>query len=160
MLSSYNSECNNHIRRSKSSTSVKERQKHPVAATPQDPESARIHALIAAHRAMDRSRNSTSEDLRRSDSSKSKQSAVFAHTEHAEPATPAARLQRQRSVLQATVPSLTSSLPHQAGAVLAREGAQSVSHATISEFGGSFDGERSSYRRLRKVKSVMSTSRG
>lgn len=159
MLSPSNSQ-SRHIRRSKSSTSVKERRKHPLTSTPQDPESARVHALIAAHRAMDRSRNSTSEDLYRSDSSKSKQSVTFIQCQRTDLATPAAQLRRQRSVLQATTPSLAASLAHPGGMVGAREGHPSPTHTTISEFGGSFDGERSSYRRLRKVQSVMSSSHG
>lgn len=159
MLSPSNSQ-SRHIRRSKSSTSVKERQKHPIALAPQDPESARVHALIAAHRAMDRSLVSTSEDLHRSDSSKSNQSARFAHTYHTEIATPAAQLRHQRSILQATTPSLATSLPDPDGTTSARHGPPSLTYATMSEFGSSFDGEKSSYRRLRQVRSVMNPGRG
>lgn len=160
MLSSRNSNSSNRIRRSKSTTSVKERRKNPIPSTPQDPEGARVHALIAAHRAMDRSRTSTSNDLHRSDSSTSKQSVAFTHSQHAGPATPAAQLRRQRSVLQATTPTLAAGLPHPGGMTIAREGPPLFTHATTSEFGGSFDGEWSSYRRLRKVHSVMSPSCG
>ncbi|KAK5086217.1 hypothetical protein LTR70_000003 [Exophiala xenobiotica] len=70
MLSQLNNDHhNNRIRRSKSATSVKERRKHPIASEPIDPESARLQALIAAHRAMDRSRGSSEANLYRRASS-------------------------------------------------------------------------------------------
>lgn len=160
MLSQFNNESQNRIRRSKSATSVKERRKHPIVSVPQDPESARVHAVIAAHRAMDRSRASTSDNLHRSDSSTSKQSTKQLHTHHSEPATPAAQLRRQRSILQTTTPSLVHSLPRAGGELLARGGPPSFMNTTMSEFGGSFEGDRSSYRRLRKARSVLSPNRG
>jgi hypothetical protein len=160
MLSQFNNESPNHIRRSKSATSVKGRRKHPIVSEPQDSESARVHAVIAAHRAMDRSRASTSGDMHRSDSSTSKQSIRPFHLQHAEPATPAAQLRRQRSILQATTPSLVSSLPRPRGEPIVREGPPLSIHTTVSDFEGSFEGERSSYRRLRKARSVLDSSRG
>lgn len=160
MLSQFNNESQNRIRRSKSATSVKERRKHPIVSAPQDPESARVHAVIAAHRAMDRSRAPTSEDLRRSDGSASKQSARYHYSQHAEPATPAAQLRHQRSILQATTPSLLHSLPRTGEELTGREGSVSFVHTTMSDFGDSFEGERSSYRRLRKARSVLDPSRG
>lgn len=160
MLSEFDNEFQNRIRRTKSATSVKERRKHPIASVPQDPESARVHAVIAAHRAMDRSRTSTSGDMHRSDSSTSKRSNQQLHLQYIESATPAARLQRQRSILQATAPGLAGSLPHPRGEPTAREGHSQFTHTATSDFGRSFEGERSSYRRLKKARSVLDPNRG
>ena len=163
MLSQLNNDHhNNRIRRSKSATSVKERRKHPIAFEPVDPESARLQALIAAHRAMDRSRGSSEANLYRSDSSASKQSARLAGGRYtANQSDPAARLQRQRSLLQAASPNLAEALPLPAGGNTARGGSHSSAHTTeLPEFGGRFEGEPSSYRRLRKSNSVLNTSRG
>lgn len=162
MLSQFDNEHHkNHIRRSKSTTSVKERRKHPITSEPLDPESARVHAVIAAHRAMDRSRGSSEADLYRSDSSASKQSARLARGRHAaNQSDPATRLQRQRSLLQATTPNLAATLPLPGGGNTARGGPQSSTHTSVSEFGGSYEGEPSSYRRLRKAKSVLNPSHG
>ena len=162
MLSQFDNENHkNRIRRSKSTTSVKERRKHPIISEPLDPESARVHALIAAHRAMDRSQRFFEADLYRSDSSASKQSAGLARGRHAaNQSDPAARLQRQRSLLQATAPNLAASLPLPGSGNTARGGPQSYAHTEVSEFGSNFEGEPSSYRRLRKAKSVLNPSRG
>ena len=162
MLSQFdNDHYNNRIRRSKSATSVKERRKHPIISAPLDPESSRVHAIIAAHRAMNRSQGST-EDLYRSDSSASKQSARFARGRYAANLPdPAARLQRQRSLLQATTPNLAINLPIPDSNNIARDSLQlSVPSRALAECGGNFEGEPSSYRRLRKAKSVLSPSHG
>ncbi|KAK5949415.1 hypothetical protein OHC33_009588 [Knufia fluminis] len=157
MLSQFDNEHHkNRIRRSKSTTSVKERRKHPIISEPLDPESARVHAVIAAHRAMDRSRGSSEADLYRSDSSASKQSARLARGRHAaNQSDPATRLQRQRSLLQATTPNLAATLPLPGGGNTARGGPQSSTHTSVSEFGGSYEGEPSSYRRLRKANKTL-----
>ena len=163
MLSHLNNDHhNNRVRRSKSATSVKERRKHPIAIEPVDAESARMQALIAAHRAMDRSRGSPEADLYRSDSSASKQSARLARGRYAtKQSDPAAQLQRQRSLLQATSPNLAVTLPLPGAGSAARSGPHSTAYTTeLPEFGGSFEGEPSSYRRLRKTHSVLNPSHG
>lgn len=160
MLSQFDKESQNRIRRTKSATSVKERRKHPIVLVPQDPESARVHAIIAAHRAMDRSRTSTSGDMHRSDSSTSKRSNQHLHLPYTDSTSPAAQLRRQRSILQATTSSLAGSLPPPTEESVAREGRPQFVHTAMSDFGGSFEGERSSYRRLRKARSVLHPSRG
>ena len=149
------------IRRSKSTTSVKERRRHPIISEPLDPESARVHAIIAAHRAMDRSQASSEADLYRSDSSASKQSARLTRGRHAaNQSDPSSRLQRHRSLLQATASNVAATLPLSAGGNATRDGPQFHAHTAVSEFGGSFQGESSSYRRLRKAKSVLNPGRG
>lgn len=163
MLSQFDNETSNRIRRTKSTTSVKERRKHPIISEPLNPESSRVHALIAAHRAMDRSRGSASasDELGRSNSSASKTSARAAGARHtAESPSPAAQLKRQRSLLQATAPNLAGSLPLPGRDGTAKDGASLYTQTAISEFGGYHEGEPSSYRRLRKAKSVLNPSRG
>lgn len=164
MLSQFDTQHhNNRIRRSKSAISVKERRKHPIISEPLNPESARAHAIIAAHRAMNRSRGSSEADLYRSNSSASKQSAMLARGQHAaNQSDPAARLQRQRSLLQATASNLATTLPLPVGENSARRGPGSDAHThTLGfEFGGVPEGEPSSYRRLRKAKSALNPGRG
>lgn len=163
MLSQFDNEHNNRIRRSKSATSVKERRKRPLISEPVNPESSRVQALIAAHRAMDRSRDLSSDELRRTDSSVSKQSARLAASRNPK-VPPAEQLRRQRSILQATTSNMAGSLPLPDSRNLGRAGHTSYTQTHLSEFGagydGSPDGEPSSFRRLRKVRSVLNTSRG
>ena len=60
------SENNAHdLHRSRSTTSVQDRKKHPLPSQPLDPEISRVHALIAAHRAMDRSKSKSLADIGR-----------------------------------------------------------------------------------------------
>lgn len=162
MLSQFDSEHNNRIRRSKSTSSVKERRKHPIISEPLDPESARVHALIAAHRAMDRSRGSASDDLRRTNSSASRTSARNAAAKYADGISPAEQLRRQRSILQVTAPTLVGNLPVPSSKDLARAGDSSYTQIPLTEFGydGTHDGEPSSFRKLRRARSVDETRRG
>lgn len=160
MLSQFDNENSNRIRRSKSASSVKERRKHPIISEPLDPDSARVQALIAAHRAMDRSRGSASDDLRRSDSTTSKSSAKQAQIRNAGAYSPAAQLRRQRSVLQATTPSLAASLPVPSIRDAATSEHTTYTQIALSEFGPIYEGEPSSFRRLRTSASVLSPSRG
>lgn len=149
------------IRRSKSANSVKERRKHPLISEPLDPNSARVHAVIAAHRAMDRSRASTSDDLARSDSSASRQSNKPQQPQSSSSYSPAAQLRRQRSLLQATTPSLAASLPLPCGKNIPRGGSPAYIQASVAhEVENSFEGEPSSFRRLRKARSVLQPCQG
>lgn len=133
---------------------------HPVLPEPLNPESARVHALIAARRAMDRSSGSTSEDFQRSDSSAGKRPALLPKAGDAFNESPATQLHRQRSILQANSPGLASPLPILDGRVSEREGQFACNQTTTTEFGGSFNGEPSSYRRLQRARSVLNPSRG
>lgn len=162
MLSQFDSEHKNHIRRTKSASSVKERRKHPIISEPLDPESSRIQALIAAHRAIDRSRGSASDDLRRTDSSASRTSARTAAVRYADGISPAEQLRRQRSILQASAPSLAGNLPVPSSKDLARVGDLTYTQVALSEFGydGTHEGEPSSFRKLRRSRSVVETRRG
>lgn len=160
MLQHFNSESNNHIRRSKSATSVKERRKHPIISAPLDPESARVHALIAAHRAMDRSRGYPPGSLNRSDSSTNGQSVGHSHNCSAESCSAAVQVRHRRSVLQAAIPGVADCSPYPRVQSATREGRPTFSHPTSSEFGGSFEGEKSSYKRIRRAQSSLHPSRG
>lgn len=152
------------IRRCKSANSVKERRKHPLASTPIDPNSARVHAMIAAHRAMDRSRASTSDDLTRSDSSASKQSTGSQQrlNNNRISFTTVLPPQRQQPPLQTTMtPSLVTSLSVTSAQDFPRDGPPAYVQTTfIPEAGQSAQGEPSSFRRLRKSRSLLHPRRG
>lgn len=149
------------IRRSKSATSVKERRKHPLVSAPLDPNSARVHAVITAHRAMDRSRTSTSDDLARSDSSASKQSIQTHRPQKTSSHLPAAQSQKQRSILQETTPSLAVTLSMSSTNDIIRDGSPAgIQTSLISEAGRPSQGEPSSFRRLRKSKSLLHPRQG
>lgn len=149
-MPSHSQTTNSKLHRSKSNTSVKERRKHPIPSEPQDPESSRVHALIAAHRAMDRSQSRSSGEIQRTDSS----STVKHHVQFS----PATQLRKQRSVLQ-------SKAPHLAAALSVPEAARTMQiypEAGISEFGSvsePFSDEPSSYRKVRRTKSMLTPRR-
>ena len=146
MLSQFDNDNNSRIRRSKSTTSVKDRRKHPIISEPLDPESAKAQALIAAHRAMDRSRGSTADGLNRSDSAVSRNSARSNPRQL--PARPFGSQQRATGLRAAnTLPSKSADLP-------------SYNQPCLTEFGAVGDGQPSSYRKLRQAKSFLHTSRG
>lgn len=162
MLSQFDNDTHHRIRRSKSAASVKERRKNPIVSEPLNPETGRAHAIIAAHRAIDRSRASasTSDDLHRSESSVSKSSARLVHKRHAGSDTGSSDLRRQRSVLQGSDTQLAASLPMPKKSNQARGLGYHYTQPALSEFGANYEGEPSSYRRLRKAKSVLNPSRG
>lgn len=160
MFSQFDNDNLNRIRRSKSATSVKERRKRPIISEPFNVETGRVHALIAAHRAMDRSQGSTSDDLCRSDSSNSKRSARQAQSQHEFFASSSAQIQRQNSVISAKSPSLAASLPVLDSGNSKRECLPSYNQAAFSDLGLIDEGEPSSYRRLRKAKSALNPGRG
>jgi len=140
---------------------VKERRKHPLTLESLDQDVARKQAVIAAHRAMDRSRGSTTDELGRSDSSASKSSTRNQRPQSTISGSPAAQLVRQQSLLQATKPDLVTSHPLPNDPTISRGGPPAyVQAAIVPDFGQAFDGEPSSFRRLRKAKSVLHPSRG
>ena len=144
------------LHRSKSTTSVKDRKKHPLPSQPLDPETSRVHALIAAHRAMDRSQSKSSTDIGRSDSNMSRTSATKkSQNVHFSPAT---QLRRQRSALQSRAPHLSAALrvpPDQ------RQDDPYLD-TIVSDFGAvteNYGSEPSSYRRLRRARSMLTPRR-
>ena len=101
MVSKFDTAKHNHIRRSKSTTSITERRQRPIISEPFKPENGRLHALIAAHRAMDRSRGSASDELCRSDSSVSRKSAQQRPLQGTNMSLASTQLQRQKTPRQA-----------------------------------------------------------
>ncbi|RMZ78630.1 hypothetical protein DV738_g3825, partial [Chaetothyriales sp. CBS 135597] len=120
-----------------------------------DREKSSLHALIAAHRAMDRSESRTTGDLSRADSSASCRTAPagtrcghvhFART---------AQLRRPRSVLHTGTPHLSAALraqPQTRVATLHAEAGFVDSGRTHENYGA----EPSSYRRIRRTRSILS----
>ena len=142
------------LHRSKSTSSVKERRKHPLPTTHQDADTSRVHALIAAHRAMDRSQTRSSTALYRTDSSASRRSNDTTQKLQFSPAT---QLRRQRSVLQSKAPHLAAALqlPQDTRVWLGSTETDASEFGTLSE---TYGAEPSSYRRLRRTKSLMARS--
>ena len=158
MLSQSDSTASTNLHRSKSTTSVKERRKHPLPPEPPDPEQSRIHALIAAHRAMDRSQSRSSGDLGRADSNASRRTAAASGRDGHIQFSPATQLRKQRSVLHSRAPHLSTALrappqtkldSHQAEAAL-------VEFGSISE---NYGAEPSSYRKIRRTRSLLTPRR-
>lgn len=150
MLSRSGVDASNSLQRSKSAASVKERRKHPLTAGSIDPDIAKVHALIAAHRAFDGSRERTSTSLTQSESSISQRSH----------ASPAFHLQRQRSTLQTRVPKLANTL--QVPGAQGVKNSRSDSFSCTTEFGSqneTYGAEPSSYRRLRSSRSSLTPLR-
>ena len=143
------------LHRSKSATSVKDRRRHPLSSDPPDPETSRVHALIAAHRAMDRSKSHSSGDMRRTDS---KASARTNHTAKQSQIrfSPGTQLRRQRSLLQERAPHLAQKLSNPP------RSEYNNTESTASEFGArseNYGAEPSSYRRVRRTKSLLTPRR-
>ena len=162
MLSHFDNDRRAKIRRTQSSTSIRDRRNFPPISAPFDLEAGKVQALIAAHRAMDRSRGSASasSDLHRSDSSTSKVSTGAPNTKRNHREVGSGDIYRSKSVRQtaaASVPSQLSSLNTEKSS---RADILSYTHIPLSEFGSDYDGEPSSYRRLRKAKSALNPSRG
>lgn len=143
------------LHRSRSTTSVKERRKNPIPASPQNADEAKAHALIAAHRAMGRSQSRSSAPLHRADSGISRRSNETVQQVQFSPAT---QLRRQRSVLQSKAPHLAAALqvPYQS-----RSG-PNYTESDLTEFGPvgeTYGAEPSSYRRIRRTKSLLTPRR-
>lgn len=162
MLSQFDNDSHNRIRRSKSAASVKERRKVSIIPGPVNLETNRVHAIIAAHRAMDRSRGSVSisEDLSRSDSSASKRSVRLTNARNAGSSHTTSALRREGSHLKVKLPQFAGSLPVRSRNDQARDFGSHHSQIPFSEFGANFEGEPSSYKKLRKARSVLHPSHG
>ncbi|ETN40594.1 uncharacterized protein HMPREF1541_04871 [Cyphellophora europaea CBS 101466] len=144
------------LHRSKSAASVKERRKHPITSEPQNPEASRVHALIAAHRAMDRSQSHSSTDLYRAHSNASGRSK--ATVQHHVQFSPATQLRNQRSVLQGGAPRLSAALqvPNEPRKIHAYAEIEPSEFGPVSE---TFGAEPSSYRKIRRSKSLLTPRR-
>lgn len=161
-----------YFHRSKSASSVQERKKHPLIGEPIDPETAKLYALIAAHRAMERSSTRTSEDGPHSGSTRAEtgfrrscNARVRNGCEHVR-FSPGRGLNKPRLALQPTsvqqsTPSIASSAP-QAPTELSHtyvEEYQYQPSALASEFGRipseNYGAVPSSYRKLRKSRSML-----
>lgn len=146
---------NSHLRRSKSSTSVQDRRKHPLIAGSIDPEQARSHALIAAHRAMNRSSGS------KSDKKSQTHSIISSHVYSTASVSrdghlAAVDLQRRRSLLPTRSAEGTSlRLPTSLTSTDAGDLPSYSEAGLLPEFGESYGAEPSSFRRLRKAKSML-----
>jgi len=149
MLSRGSSDAGTRLRRAKSASSVQQRRAQPFAAEKIDPHTAKVHALVAAHRAMERSSGRASEELRRADSNASR------NTQHTTPGLQNIRfhasteLRNQRPFLQSRTSNIASTLRLPKDNNLIDDYASS--YGTTENYGA----EPSSYRRLRKARSML-----
>ena len=161
MLSRSSSDKSHAVRRTKSASSVAQRTRAP-AQDGIDPETARKHAVTAANIAMGRAMERKSAELRRSvelvgtNSILHKSNSTSATRSRATRLNSAAELRRQRSVLRQRDPSLTSSSLPREGLVF-----EPTAVPPINDFGmpNGYGSTPSSYRRLRKAKSMLTTNR-
>lgn len=136
-----------HLRRSKSSTSVQDRKRHPRIADPIDPAQAKTHALIAAHRAMNRSSGAAPDDRPQTQTASSRARGVHSSAVSLQPRR-SSLLPRSAERASFLPPTLLSStdmgdLPPYTEAGL------------LPDSGESYGAEPSSYRKLRKAKSML-----
>ena len=149
MLSRGSSDAGTRLRRAKSASSVQQRRAQPFAAEKIDPHTAKVHALVAAHRAMERSSGRASEELRRADSNASR------NTQHTTPGLQNIRfhasteLRNQRPFLQSRTSNIASTLRLPKDNNLIDDYASS--YGTTENYGA----EPSSYRKLRKARSML-----
>ncbi|KAL1879014.1 hypothetical protein Plec18167_004309 [Paecilomyces lecythidis] len=145
------------LRRAKSTSSVQRRRQIPPLPEPLDPVTAKHHALAAASRAFQRASERSSGDSRGSyDYPNGNEGTTF--TQRHRP--PSIRFADDgRSVSQLSMASISPSLPFAAGSI-AEDSVSPNTLPPISEFQGPDGGDSSvpsSYRRLRKAKSMFST---
>lgn len=150
-----------HLRRTKSVASVKQRRVEQLTQDPVNPDTARIHAVTAAHIAMGRATERTSIEMRRSadlakcDGSANRPSIRPTARSQTILFSPASELRRQRSILQSKGPSIVPSCHNpndHFDADLSHYAAPPPSELGIMD---RRDSEPSSYRKLRQVKSVI-----
>lgn len=167
MLSRGASSSSTGLRRSKSSASVNRRRHEPLAKENIDPETARQHALTAAHIAMGRARERASTEIKRSTELSRSNSNVSRNGVAATPRSQNIRFcdavepRRQRSTLQAKPPTVASSV-HMPGSNSYSQ-LLNVGHGPpLNEFGvaDGYGSTPSSYRRLRKSKSMLTPRKG
>ncbi|KAJ9221718.1 hypothetical protein DTO027B5_8691 [Paecilomyces variotii] len=145
------------LRRAKSTSSVQKRRQIPPLPEPLDPVTAKHHAMVAASRAFQRASERSSGDSRGSCDYTNGNEAIAFTQRHRPPSIRFA--DEGRSVSQMSIASISPSIPFTAGSVA--DGTTSPSILPpISEFQGLDGGDSSvpsSYRRLRKAKSMFST---
>lgn len=149
MLSRGNSDAGTRLRRAKSASSVQQRRAQPLPAEPIDPHIAHVHALVAAHRAMERSSERASEEMRRADSNASR------NTQRTTPRSQNIRFhdttefRNKRPFLQSRTSNIACTLriPSENTAI----DDHTSSYGTTENYGA----EPSSYRRLRKARSML-----
>ena len=162
MLSRGASDASTGVRRSKSSASVNRRMNGPLVRDTIDPETARQHAMTAAHIAMDRASERASAEMRRSAELSRNQSNASRTGVGATPRSQNIRFcdgvepRRQRSILQSKAPTVTTSVyipESNSYSQLSKVG----NHPPLNEFGvaSAYGSTPSSYRRLRKTKSML-----
>ena len=160
MLSRAGSDASAHLRRTRSTTSVKQRRHQPLIREPVDPKTARTHAVTAAHIAMGRANERASIEMRRSaELAKCDSNASMSAnrtTARSQPLhfSPASELRRQRSILQSKASSIVSSSPNTTEypyTDLSHYDLPPPSELVVTACGS----EPSSYRKLRKAKSVL-----
>jgi hypothetical protein len=160
MLSRAGSDARTPLRRTKSAISVKQRGHQLLTHKTVSPETARIHALTAAHIAVGRANERASIEMRRSaelarcDGNAGRSGNLAKSRSQTLHFSPASELQRQRSILQSQGSSIVTS-SHNLGTISYED----LSHYTApppSEL-GPLDkyGSEPSYRKLRKARSVV-----
>jgi hypothetical protein len=164
MIPSSGGDTSNRLRRAKSASSVQQHRQHPLQLESTDP-----HAIVAAYRAMERSSERASDELRRSESRASKSRAAgqgFKNPALNVRFSPAHGMRGQQSSLQPRThasPSIASphDIPTEASNTDVDDSQYASSLTNISEFGRTenYGAEPSSYRRLRKAKSMLTPRR-
>ena len=148
MLSRGSSDAGTRLRRAKSASSVQQRRAQPLIADPIDPRTAKVHALVAAHRAMGRSSERASEELRRADSNASRNTPST---------TPGSRNIRfhastelnQRPLLHSQISNIASTL------LIPNDNNTIDDYASSYDTSENYGEDPSSYRRLRKARSML-----
>ncbi len=149
MLSRGSSDAGNRLRRAKSASSVQQRRAQPLLADAIDPHTAQVHALVAAHRAMGRSSERASEELRRADSNASRNIQGATPRLHNIRFDASTELRNQRPLLQPRTSNIASTLRIPNDTTVIDEYASS--YGTTENYGA----EPSSFRRLRKARSLL-----
>jgi hypothetical protein len=149
MLSRGNGDAGNRLRRAKSASSVQQRRAQPLIADPIDPHTAQVHAIVAAHRAMGRSSERASEELRRGDSNASRNSQRTTPRSRNIRFHASTELPSQRPFLQSRTSNIASTLR------IPNDTANVDDYASSYGTAENYRAEPSSYRRLRKARSLL-----
>jgi hypothetical protein len=167
MLSRGASDASTRLRRSKSSASVNRRRNRPPVKETIDPDTARRDAVTAAYIAMDRASERASAELRRSAELSRNQSNASGKGTGVTPRSQNIRFRdtveprQQRSTLQSKTSTATSSV-NMPGSNSYLQLSKNGCGPAINEFGiaDGYGSAPSSYRRLRKSKSMLTPRKG
>ncbi len=162
MLSRGASDASSRLRRTKSSASVNRRRNEPLVKDTIDPETARRHAMTAAHIAMDRANERASAEMRRSAELSRKHSNASRTGTGATPRSQnirfcdVAETRQQPSTLQSKTTPAASSV-YIPGSNSYSQLSKGGNGLPLNEFGvaDGYGSTPSSYRRLRKTKSML-----